>query len=154
MKFSPNVICSHIDGMVTDAQKTEFEAAIANAYASHLPLFTRAKVIWMAIPPQQAYLEEAQSTASTLMVPVPNGTLNAQRHPMLLQLLNAWCDIMQCDKNQVVISAPDVALSSAFLRASRRRMPFHYQVVFLVKTLIRLVSSKRDNGHLNTHINL
>ncbi|USD20140.1 hypothetical protein MJO52_13745 [Microbulbifer variabilis] len=154
MHFKPIVLCALVEGSQASFNKAALEQVIRRAYRGHLDQSVTPRLVWMEVPPDQAFMNGEKSSVATLMAPVPDGTSNKLRHPFLYELLEQWCVTTGINKNEVVITAPDQSLSRKFLSANRKRMSPLRQIAYIAKTLVRLVRSKSTTGHFNTHINL
>ncbi|GAA5442478.1 hypothetical protein Misp06_00652 [Microbulbifer sp. NBRC 101763] len=154
MRFKPIVLCSFIEGTLTNHEKQKLEFTINLAYQDHMNPRVAPRVVWMEVPVNQAFMEGKQSSAATFMAPLPDGTTNTLRHSFLYRLLDQWCSVTGRDTYEVVITAPDHSLSKEFLSTNRKRMSPLRQIAFIGKTLIRLVKSKSASGQFKTHINL
>ncbi|BBM03125.1 hypothetical protein GL2_31990 [Microbulbifer sp. GL-2] len=154
MRFKPIVLCSFIEGTLTNHEKQKLELIIYLAYRDHVDPRVAPRVVWMEVPVNQAFMEGKPSSVATLMAPLPDGTTNTLRHSFLYRLLDQWCTSTGSDTYEVVITAPDHSLSKEFLSTNRKRMSPVRQIAFIGKTLMRLVKSKSSSGQFKTHINL
>jgi hypothetical protein len=154
MPFTSVAICSIVEGVLTSSQQQKFESVLHGIYNKHVENYQSSTVVWMNIPPAQAYLNREHSTVSTVLIPVPENIAPATRKAFLYEVLNAWTEINKCPRDKVVITLPNQSVADKFLSASRNRMSALNRFGYFAKLAFSVMSSKIRAKPINISINL
>jgi hypothetical protein len=132
---------------------TQVEEALSLLYKKHINAAAKVNVIWLTFEAGQAFVEYQESSVPTVMAPVNEHLSEDIRAPFLYELLDIWCSISGCERDKVVLTAPDQSLADAFLTMNEERIAKPVRWWEMLKFYARLVSAKIKRGHLITSTN-
>lgn len=147
------VICSIQDGSIGYKKIKQLESVLQSTYQSHFGLDNKLVCFWLKIPFEQAYLAGELSTASTVQLPVAEGTSNEKRHPFMSEVCAKWQHITGCNKDEIILVCPDSSAFTDFQNA----MSVRYSDIatkMKIKMLFRLFWGRLKSGYFNTTVNM
>jgi hypothetical protein len=140
------ILCSIQQGTVGTDRIPALEGVLHRKYAEHFG-GARPLVIWAEVPRGQAYTEGRLSDVSWLMVEVADGTDQAHREKAMLDIAAEWARTAGVPVEKMMVTLCDSTLFGEYLAANRNRMLPLHRAWFTVKTLARLVRSRRRDGY-------
>ena len=132
----------------------QLESVIASTYQAHFGSDYKLTFFWLNIPFEQAYLAGKISTASTVQIPVEDGTPDDKRHPFMSEICAKWQHITACSKDEIILVSPDMTESKAFLESMMGRINKDVRTKTKLKMLAGFVGGRLKKGYLNSSINL
>ena len=131
-------ICTVLAGRFPARTMRELETALAARYRE---IFNaKLTVIWLEVPPEQAFTNGRPSTMSWLLIPTPATTDQDTRERALTTLADDWARIADVNPHDVMIAMPDPSTHATYLAANRQRIPVHRLPEFLLRNGIRVAS--------------
>ena len=121
MKNPVRASCMIQEGQLTDAQVRHLEAQLVATYRAHFGAQWQVRVVWLSLPPGQAFVEGRPSRSSTIQIAVPDGTDDDKRHAFMRDASRFWLDYTGCTKDELVLSVPDESYALEFLKANMGR---------------------------------
>lgn len=153
MQTSYKAICYVQADLLSSKQMSQIEDAFTRLYQKHIRSNAKVKVIWLTFEAGQAFVEYRESAVPTVMAPVNEHLSEDIRAPFLYDLLDTWCDLSGCERDKVVLTAPDQSLADAFLTMNQERISKSVRWWEMMKFYSRLVTAKIKHGHLKTSSN-
>lgn len=147
------ITCSIQQGSIGYNKIKQLESVIASTYQAHFGTRYQCRFFWLDLPYQQAYLAGEQSNASTVQIPVPDNTSNDIRHPFMSEICAKWQHITGCNKNEIILVAPDMSHFNEFHQAMQRRFEPSTAKASQLKLLTRFVIGRFKKGYFNTSVN-
>ena len=102
MKNPVRASCMIQQGQLTDAQVRYLEAQLVSTYRAHFDSEWQVRVVWLSLPPGQAFVEGRLSSSSTVQIAVPDGTADDKRHAFMRDVSRFWLDYTGCTKDELV----------------------------------------------------
>ncbi len=143
----------HEDG-VWVGKNAELQAVIERAYHRNVQEGVKFRVIWAQLPKGQAWLAGHPSTASMLVVPVPDDIAQEDRVAMLSDICAGWMDATGCKVEEIIVNAFTESAASRYLEVSQSRFDPEKATGLKLKLLGRLLKSKLSQGFMTTSINM
>ncbi len=153
MKRIIPLLCMIQEGSLSPAQIRQIESVSAVLYKQHFDSNYRLLPLWLSIPCGQAFVAAQPSRASSVMFPVPDQLPEMARHHFMREFSTAWMQITQCDKNQLIVVAPDQTEALNLIRANSQRFRPGIRLLAQVSLALRLFSSRLWQGHAQASIN-
>ena len=146
-------MCSIQDGSIGYKKIKQLESVLQSTYQSHFGMDNKIVFFWIKIPFEQAYLAGELSTASTVQIPVEDGTSNEKRHPFMSEVCVKWQHITGCNKDEIILVCPDNSAFTDFQNAMSVR---HAEVATKVKLkmLFKFILGRLKSGYFNTTVNM
>lgn len=123
-------------------------------YRKHFGERFRILPLWISVPAGQAYIAGRPSTASTVSLPVPDGTPDSGRHAYMSDFCAMWMNVTGCGENEIILTAMDQRVADDYARTMLSRIAPERRRSQLLKMAWRLVRSRFSMGHLTLSINL
>lgn len=135
-------------------QFKKLEQNAVSAYQAHFGDDYRITFIWLEIPSGQAYIAGKPSTATTITMPVTDGTSDQQRHAFMSSFCQMWMQETSCSENEIILSVMDKRLSSHYTKASLARFNPDQRKSQLLKLVGKILFNKLTKGRFQLSINL
>lgn len=148
------VTCNIQEGSLGYKKIKQLESVIASTYQAHFGTDYRLAFMWLKIPFGQSYLAGELSTASTVQIPVEDGTTNDVRHPFMSEVCAKWQHITGCNKNEIILACSDMSQSKAFLDSMFGRINKDVRGKTKLKLLAGMVGGRIKNGYFSSSVNL
>ncbi|MEE2764673.1 MAG: hypothetical protein VYA91_14400 [Pseudomonadota bacterium] len=148
------VTCSIQEGSIGRNKIKQLESVITSTYQAHFGSNNKLVFFWLNIPYEQSYLAGKLSTASTVQIPVKDGTPNEKRHPFMSEVCAKWQHVTGCNKNEIILAASDMSQSKAFTDSMATRFDKSVRTKTQLKMLLGFIGGKLKKGYLNSSVNL
>lgn len=148
------VTCNIQEGSIGYSKIKQLESVISSTYQAHFGAHYRLVFFWLNIPYEQSYLAGKLSTASTVQVPVEDGTPDEKRHPFMSEICAKWMRITGCNKDEIILVSSDLSHAQAFMDSMANRFKKSERSKTQLKILARLISGRIKKGYFNTSINI
>lgn len=147
------VMCSIQRGSLGFEKIKQLESVLESTYQAHFGADYKITCFWIKVPYEQAYLAGRLSTASTVQVPVENGTRNEVRHPFMAEICAKWQHITGCSKDEIILVCPDQNSFQAFQDAMSHRFKGSGKLP-KIKMICKFLLGRFRDGYLNTSVNI
>ncbi len=121
MKNPVRANCMIQQGQLTDVQVRHLESQLVMTYRHHFGSEWQVRVVWLSLPPGQAFVEGRPSRSSTIQIAVPDGTDDDKRHAFMRDVSRFWLGYTGCTRDELVLSVPDESYALRFLQANMDR---------------------------------
>ncbi|CAM3725109.1 hypothetical protein [Smaragdicoccus niigatensis] len=144
-------ICTVLSGRLAPRTTRDLEAALKSRYRE---LFAESlTVVWLEVPPDQAFTNGKPSSMSWLLIPVADGLDQAIREKALTTMAADWARIANCDPDDIMIAMPDASVQAQYLKSNRERIPLGRLPEFLLRTGVRVATGFATRRTLSTTAN-
>lgn len=140
------VLASIQQGAVDRALIPALEEALRAEYTVQFGP-SRLLVIWCEVPRGQAYTEGRLSDVSWLMVEVADGTAQPARERAMLAMASAFARVAGVGVERMMVTLCDSTLFGQYLAANRARIRPPARVLFTLKLLWQIATSRYRLGH-------
>jgi hypothetical protein len=140
------VLASIQQGAIDRALIPALEAALRAEYTVQFGP-SKLLVIWCEVPRGQAYTEGRLSDISWLMVEVADGTAQPARERAMLAMAGAFARVAGVGVERMMVTLCDSSLFEQYLAANRARIRPLPRVLFTLKLLWQIVTSRYRLGH-------
>lgn len=148
------VMCTvHEDG-VWVGKNAELQAIIERAYREHINGQAKFRLIWAQLPEGQGWLAGHPSTASTLLVPVPDDISQNARVSMMSAICDGWMTLTGCNVDEIIVNAMSESEAKRYLAVSQTRFDPARSTRLKLKLAGRLLKNKLTQGFMTTSINM
>lgn len=149
-----NVMCSVHEMGVWQGKTKRLQRGIEDAYRTHANPNAKLRFIWAQVPPGQGWLAGYPSTASTLVVPVPDDIAQETRVEMMSAICADWMEVTGCSVNEIIVNAMAESEVARYFEVAQTRFDPARSTALKLKLAWRLISSKLTKGYLTTSINM
>lgn len=148
------MVCLYQSESIDSSQKQSLEIIAKRTYEQSFGSAFTMVVIWIAIPKGQAFIAGKPSTATTITLNVPQGTTNQLRHEFMHHFSRAWMGEMNCNENELILSAMDQSVANEFTSKSLSRFNPKAKRLHMAKIMVKLFLSKLFKGHFHMSTNV
>ena len=148
------VMCTVHEGGVWTGKNGELESVIERAYHEHADSGAKFRFVWVQLPPGQGWLAGHPSTASTLLVPVPDGISQNARVSMMSAICKGWMELTSCNVDEIIVNAMSQTEAGRYLNVSQTRFDPARAGKLKLKLAARLIKNKLTKGFMTTSINM
>jgi len=145
--------CLLQDRSLSPAQIKALEPEVRAVYGRHFPGL-RLSVTWLVLMRGQSYMAGEPSTANTVMVPVPDGVAQQERHAFMKEFCDVWMRMTGCRADQILVNAPDAQYARDYLRTTAERLRRGARLRVRLEMLARLTASRIFRGYAACSINM
>ena len=146
------VLNVHEDG-VWKSHVKKLQLLIESAYKAHANEFASLKFAWFQIPHKQGWLAGELSTASTLIVPAPDGISQEKREKLMGQICKGWMEITGCSVDEIIVNAMADSEVQRYMQVSQTRFDPKKAKSMKLKMLASLMLNRVGKGFLTASIN-
>ncbi len=154
MSDKVRMLCMYQEAQLDAAMRHELAEKATQLYQQHFGLNFTLSVVWIMIPKGQAYIAGRPSRASTVSMPIADGSANAVRHAFMADFCRMWMAVTDCSENEIILSVMDNQLSEEYSKLSIRRINPAKRGYYLIKLACKLIFSKLTQGELHMSSNI
>lgn len=148
------VTCFIQQGAFGDSKILKLESVLTSVYQGHFGRDFKLTFCWISIPYEQSYIAGELSNASTVQMPVEDGTPDPLRHEFMREVCDKWQKITHCSKDEIILVSPNMAKFKAFDNKLMNRFAKSSRRSTKLKMVARMLAGKLKKGYLNTSVNL
>lgn len=149
-----NVMCQVHEKGNWSAHAKKLQACLQSAYATHTRGQDSLRCIWANIPEGQGWLAGHISTASTILLPVPDDITQVERVNMMTQICDDWMEITGCSVDEIIVNAMPKSEAKKYFALAFTRFDPDRGTRFKLRLGLRLLWSKIVKGYFATSTNL
>lgn len=143
----------HEDG-VWVGKTAHLQSVIERAYHRNIQDGVKFRIIWAELPKGQAWLAGYPSTASMLVVPVPDDVEQDNRVAMMTDICDGWMAATGCKVEEIIVNAFTESAAPRYMAVSQTRFDPEKATGLKLKLLGRLLKNKLSKGYMTTTINM
>jgi hypothetical protein len=133
---------------------TSIEKNVNAHYRKNFGHDKKVNVFFVYLPAGQAYVGGQQSTASSVMLPVPDNISLEDRHKFMREFCDIWANIVNCKRDEIILNAPNYRDAVYYLKSMSGRFRPSMRLLIQLRLLLRFKLNRMRTGHNMTSVNI
>lgn len=133
---------------------TSIEESINAHYRKNFGHDKKVSIFFVYLPAGQAYVGGRPSTASSVMLPVPDDISLENRHRFMREFCDIWAGIVDCRRDEIILNAPNYHDAAHYLNSMSSRFRPSMRLLVQLKMLLRFKLNRMRTGHHMASVNI